>query len=152
MSKARMERFLDDLANGHDRCAQRHPDFLPNVIEPKYVQALADRLRLIWSDPDSRSRQWRLFAIRALYANFIEPKRDFTVIPAASPFDDAMVYLDRHHEQFRYCKNPECHTPYYIAQTRKPTKYCSSICAGPAKREAKLRWWHNRPEAKHGKK
>jgi hypothetical protein len=33
-----------------------------------------------------------------------------------------------------------CHV-FFIA-TRRPAKFCSKECAKPAKREAKLRWWH----------
>jgi hypothetical protein len=43
-------------------------------------------------------------------------------------------------DRFAYCANPECPAPFFIAK-RSDQKYCSEMCATPAKREAKLRWW-----------
>lgn len=47
----------------------------------------------------------------------------------------------RHVDHFGFCRNPGCLAPYFFAR-RKDQRYCSVDCAGPAKREAKLRWWH----------
>jgi hypothetical protein len=44
----------------------------------------------------------------------------------------------------RYCANPECPAPYFFVK-RKNQRYCSEICAAPAQRELKRKWW-----AKHG--
>lgn len=43
-------------------------------------------------------------------------------------------------EQMRYCANPTCPTPYFIAKKRRQ-KYCSEECALPAQREFKKAWW-----------
>ncbi|HEV2491479.1 MAG TPA: hypothetical protein VG204_00240 [Terriglobia bacterium] len=52
----------------------------------------------------------------------------------------ALHTLDR----MRFCPNPECLTPYFIARKRRQ-KYCSEVCAGAAQRELKRIWW-----AEHG--
>ena len=41
----------------------------------------------------------------------------------------------------RYCRNPECLMPYFIAQ-RQDQKYCSIGCTTHGQREAKRKWWH----------
>jgi hypothetical protein len=41
----------------------------------------------------------------------------------------------------RFCLNPECPAPHFIATTRRQ-KYCSQTCAVPAQRAFKLAWWH----------
>ena len=48
-----------------------------------------------------------------------------------------LTYADR----LFICRNHECPAPYFIA-SRLDQKYCSNICAGPAKKAAKLKWWH----------
>ncbi len=44
-------------------------------------------------------------------------------------------------DRMGYCRNPECPAPYFLAK-RRDQKYCSDICATPAKKAAKLKWWH----------
>jgi hypothetical protein len=44
-------------------------------------------------------------------------------------------------EMLRYCGNPDCAAPYFIAK-RKDQRYCGEECASPAKKDAKLRYWH----------
>ncbi len=45
----------------------------------------------------------------------------------------------------RYCPNPSCPAPYFIAKKGRQ-KYCSDACALPAQRQFKKSWW-----AEHGK-
>lgn len=117
-----------------------------------YVNYLAGALKTIWKEPDQRRRQWQIFMLRLDARRAEAPDADLsTEVPNFDSFEQAMVYVDRNFERFRYCKNPECPAPFYISSTNKPTKFCSPICASPAKREARLRWYHAHPEAK-GKK
>jgi hypothetical protein len=112
---------------------------------------LALRLQIIWTCQDARERQWRIFELRMWHNALIRGNARWSV-PELSPFEQAMVYLDRHADRFRFCRNPECPASYYIASTRKPTRYCSSKCAGPAKCAAKRKWWaEHRGKSKHGK-
>jgi len=116
-------------------------------------------LRLIWVEQDQRARQWRIFVMRYQFHRDLTDETPLkaqawgtNTVPPNTPFEQAMVYMDRHFERFRYCKNPECPAPFYISPTNKPTKFCSPDCTGPAKREARLRWYHANPQKgkKHG--
>jgi len=44
-------------------------------------------------------------------------------------------------DRLAFCMNTKCPAPYFLFK-RRDQKYCSDICATPAKRAAKLRWWH----------
>lgn len=44
-------------------------------------------------------------------------------------------------DRLAFCQNSECPAPYFLAK-RLDQKYCSNECAWPAKRAAKLKWWH----------
>ena len=46
-----------------------------------------------------------------------------------------------HAEQLRICRNPGCINCYFIA-SRTDQRYCSPECSWPAKKAAKLKWWH----------
>jgi len=50
----------------------------------------------------------------------------------------ACVY---HANRLCICRNAECPAPYFIA-ARRDQKFCSNDCASPAKKAAKLKWWH----------
>jgi hypothetical protein len=49
----------------------------------------------------------------------------------------------RHAGHFGYCRNHSCAAPYFFTR-RRDQRYCSPDCAWPAKKEAKLRWWHKK--------
>ena len=46
-----------------------------------------------------------------------------------------------HADYLNVCRSRDCPAPYFISG-RKDQKYCSPECAAPAKRAAKLKWWH----------
>jgi hypothetical protein len=46
------------------------------------------------------------------------------------------------------CRNIDCPAPYFIA-SRRDQKFCTEECASPAKKAAKLRWWHKNHRMKH---
>jgi hypothetical protein len=154
----RIERFLTALANPplgsaraqYEGYLKRFPEFFPaglqnNMYPVQRVENFSEALRSIWTEPDIRARQWKIFVLRLTYRTGIEPDKaaQLYLVPALTPFEQAMVYLDRNHKRFRYCQNPEgCRlTPYYIAKSLKPTKFCSTECANPARRESKSKWW-----------
>ena len=47
----------------------------------------------------------------------------------------------RYADRFGCCRNPNCPARCFL-KARRDQRYCGADCAGPAKREAKLRWWH----------
>ena len=44
-------------------------------------------------------------------------------------------------DRFGFCRNQACPAPYFLA-SRRDQIYCSNACAWPAKKAAKLKWWH----------
>lgn len=58
-----------------------------------------------------------------------------------TPFEAAMFYTQtRLLDQLRTCPNPTCPTRFFFT-TKKGQKFCSTVCAEPAQRESKRRWW-----------
>jgi len=59
----------------------------------------------------------------------------------------ALVLLRAMHvaDRMRYCPNPTCPAPFFIAN-RRSQKYCSDACSAPAQREFKRDWWSEHGE------
>lgn len=105
---------------------------------------LRDALRLVWSTRDLREKEWRAFLFRA------DPTMGISFLlehglPSRSLFDDAVMYLFKRVRKMEICQNPECPACYFWA-TKRGQKYCSEVCAGPAQKSYKRRWWQ-----KHGR-
>ena len=125
-----------------------------------WILALSNMLRNLWTEPDLRQKEGRAFLFRSLLysAESDAPKimsagqvlrelldrARFPYIPPPIPFEQALSYLVKYADKARYCANPECPAPYFFVQ-RKNQRYCSEICAAPAQRELKRKWW-----AEHG--
>jgi hypothetical protein len=122
-----------------------------------WIVTLSLTLRNLWIEPDQRQKEWGLFAFRyalykyeddalttdRLFGILLDPAKSFR-IPPPTPFEQALSYLVKVGDKARYCANPECPAPYFFVQ-RKNQRYCSEICAAPAQRELKRKWW-----AEHG--
>ena len=66
-------------------------------------------------------------------------------------FEAAMYYLQTQlTDKLRRCPNPKCPAPYFFA-TKKGQKFCSTVCAEPAQREAKRKWWKENRSQKHSR-
>lgn len=130
---------------------------LEEMEESAWVVTLKRMLDDLWTEPDSRQKEWGVFAFRYtlykwgdhtlagdnLFKILYEPEKRFRV-PPPTPFEQALSYLVKAGDRARYCANPECPAPYFFVK-RKNQRYCSEICAAPAQRELKRKWW-----AKHG--
>jgi len=44
-------------------------------------------------------------------------------------------------ERLGFCRNEKCGAPFFLAR-RSDQLFCSNECAWPAKKAAKLKWWH----------
>jgi len=66
--------------------------------------------------------------------------------PSLGRFEIALCYCLHSVDRLRVCQNHECNAPYFFAK-RRSQKYCSDICALPAQREFKRRWWAEHGEA-----
>jgi hypothetical protein len=68
---------------------------------------------------------------------FIEP-------PQITPFEAAAFYFQsRIGDRAKHCRHVDCPAPFFIAEKRWQ-KFCSEACAGPANRESKRKWWHEK--------
>jgi hypothetical protein len=97
-------------------------------------------LRYAWDEPDQRLREWIIYDLRRIFHDTTDPEHKGQP-PALTPFERAMFYFQRNANRARHCANADCPAPYYFARSNKPQRYCDSKCAGPAKREAKRKWW-----------
>jgi hypothetical protein len=57
-----------------------------------------------------------------------------------SKFQGAVYQLFRRSALAKFCANPDCPAPYFIAG-RTTQQYCSEKCSGVLQRTQKLRWW-----------
>jgi hypothetical protein len=149
-------------------CASRYTDIIdfleedPDARRAAFKQ-LRDYLRLAWVAPDARQRDWwlvlarlsriRFVAIKRLKqdrpedasnpnARFLAIEEEICKVPEITPFEAVIYHLQQVASHLRYCKNPECPAPYFIA--RKNQQYCSSglnECATYGQRVAKRNWW-----------
>ena len=129
-----------------------------------WILPLRATLRAIWRAPDRRTKEWGMFRISQDF--FSQGQGDLIHAPLDGSFDLLLVMKPRSRterlilellkwsELTRYCDNPDCPAPFFIA-SRTSQKYCSRDCAEPAQRECKRRWWARhgtqRRAAKHSK-
>lgn len=139
----------------------------PPSVQDRLIEKIGTRLwqlpslrafvRRLWTEQDARKREWAVFVVRYwLYTmgrdmsqegEFLDINSSsdwFPQIPPPTPFEQALSYLVKSADRARYCPNPDCPAPYFFAK-RKNQRYCSEICAAPAQREMKRKWW-----AEHG--
>jgi hypothetical protein len=121
-----------------------------------WILPLRATLRAIWRAPDRRTKEWGMFRVSQDF--FSQGKGDLIHAPLDGSWDFLLKELKprtrterlileftRWAELTRYCDNPDCPAPFFIA-ARRNQKYCTSKCAEPAQREFKREWW-----AKNGK-
>jgi hypothetical protein len=123
------------------------PERAITLLDDRYgpLLALREEVRTIWTTPDLKVREWRIFlfgadpTVSVSLAAAIGP-------PDPTPFQQALMHLLKCAATMTCCSNKECPAPYFFAR-RKSQKFCSDICALPAQREHKRRWW-----SRHGEK
>jgi hypothetical protein len=106
----------------------------------QHLTELRASLRKAWRESDPRLREWHGFDLRRRFHRMMNPDRANDP-PDLTTFERIFVHFQAHLQRARFCQNPECFNPYYISTHLKPTRFCSSKCAGPAQRIAKLKWW-----------
>lgn len=163
---AAISRFLqrfDDLLPTHLFLVAEMPS--PLVIEADSKMDMLKRVRLqlaeAWCAPTVLAREIALYRLIGVYlytgeeprtvdSEFVTYNQKYWAEIEASLVDAFFLVLHRAlHvvDRTRYCPNPECPAPYFIAK-RRSQKYCSEICALPAQREFKRRWWAEHGEAR----
>lgn len=138
--------------------AEQDPE-VPKPQEVEYVWPLMLKHMIcnLWTEPDFRQMEWGAFALRYVLYRYehdaLADENPFTIledpakafrVPPPAPFERALTHLVKSADVARYCANPECPAPYFFAK-RRNQRYCSEICAAPAQRELKRKWW-----AEHG--
>ncbi len=132
-----------------DDSEESHPYFSHAADdEQKYrywLLPLRASLRKIWRAPDTRTKQWGMFRISQDF--FLQGKRGLIRSPLDNPWDDLLELKPSATDDLlmeflgwadltRYCENPDCTAPYFIAAKRSQ-KCCSSDCSQVAQREFK---------------
>jgi hypothetical protein len=126
-----------------------------DVIRRYWLIPLRNAIRTVWSLPDLRSKQ---FAVHEILKQFLlRGDRRFCFTPLGESYSYAFLdslgppshlerileelTAERSHHLAHFCRNRNCPNPYFFAE-RADRKYCSEVCALPAQREAKLKWWN----------
>ena len=133
-------------------------DQVVDMLRRSYIPPIREVIRVIWTAPDLRTRQWAVF--RILYKEIA--KQNITIdvsqwwshpnpielvrLPPPTPFEQVLLYLLRPGVYTAVCANPECPAPYFFP-SRRGQKYCATICALPSQREFKRKWWNAKGKA-----
>jgi hypothetical protein len=77
-------------------------------------------------------------------------RRGSLVFRARNPFQAACYALLLKSNLARFCANPDCPAPYFVA-TRATQRYCSQDCLKPAQKQWKLDWWNREGKTRRAK-
>ena len=134
---------------------QRHQDELDEVkiVRNYWLLPLRDAVRTVWSLRDVRSKRLAVYGIVTQLLSPGDSRFSFAPMHNFSDFFNETLrsptrlarILDelvdeRSHHLAHKCRNPKCLSPFFFA-SRRSHKYCSEVCAIPAQREAKRKWW-----------
>lgn len=128
---------------------------------------LQPRLRAIWREPSPLLKEAGLMMLTADYMRQCAPLKgvkfpsawsgslEFQEILGMPRHTDkflmVLLYALKHVHLLRYCANPDCKEPYFVAR-RASQIFCSGPCAKPAQQEAKRKWWNEHGEAARRKR
>lgn len=145
---------VDDPA-AEESCLKRYGSVIPpfQVANPQNLnQRDLKRMRLltvvaglrdVWEIQDDRSKEFAIFDLRRRIAGTRDPSQAWQQplkVPPPTPFDEAIVYLQKNWHLALICQNPDCQALYFFAN-RRTQKYCSKDCAEFGQRAAKRKWW-----------
>jgi len=164
------ERF-SDLLPTRTKIGALEPDKFPSTfsfLRRLLAERLQPQLRIVWREPAPLAKEAGLMMLAAAYMKGCSPQ-SWTEISAFPPgvlralaalgvpprgadgFLMVLLYALKHVHLLRYCANPDCKEPYFVAR-RASQVFCSGPCAKPAQREAKKRWWDKHGEAARRKR
>jgi hypothetical protein len=156
VGKAKAEslaKVFSDLILGHSGFASV-PVGLDRMVGERQevlLSLLGGCLRDAWIKPSLIRKKLALMHMAGAHMSVDETPEDMRepgdTAPAPEPetFVAVLLYELEHAHLLKYCQNPACLEPYFIAK-RVCQNVCSAACAKPAQRDAKLRWWKD-----HGK-
>jgi hypothetical protein len=67
--------------------------------------------------------------------------------PDRTPFEESLFHLQSIAGKARYCPNPQCQAPYFIA-SKKGQKFCTPECARPTLLASKRNYWNQKRRTK----
>jgi hypothetical protein len=168
ISAEELEEFMCDLANTRDdkgslvRLRRTYEERLMSYSINELV-LYRDELRLLWHPengiPDVEHQafrdwlkvrpeaepgemicsRWLGRSTVGLLAVWQKDRRE--LIPSVADLPAILVYgCLLFGDRLSYCQNPECSNPWFIS-ARRDQQYCSNVCAWPAKKAAKRKWW-----------
>jgi hypothetical protein len=119
---------------------------LPSLTE--FEAQIKSTLQDIWKEPVPLLKEARLLVLAGFEARYEAEEVKSRPIPDG--FLMVLLYAVKHAHLLRYCANPACKEPYFVAR-RGSQIYCSSPCSKPAQREAKVKWWREHGDARRKK-
>jgi hypothetical protein len=155
------ERFCDLLPIRQRGAAIRMvPKLLSQKLMASGLKQLQPILRKVWKESVPTMKEAGLMFIAGDYMHksaeavtgenlgFIAGT-GFAGVP--DKFLMVLLYALKHVRLLRYCANPDCKEPYFVAR-RASQVFCSGPCAKPAQQEAKKKWWDKHGEAARRKR
>jgi hypothetical protein len=139
-------------------------------IPPDDLKILAPVLRTtlcrMWSEPDSRQRDWYCYRLRDTHRQMVRNLEGWDVevywgsaktvqrlvdyalqeVPRNSPFEAAIYWAQNNQKLMLRCVNTMCAAPYFF-RSEKGQKFCSQDCADSGRKKSKSRWWKESPNS-----
>jgi hypothetical protein len=136
------------------------PKLLSQMLMASGLPQLQPLLRKVWKESVPTMKEAGLMMIAGEYmqksAESIAAENlgyiagtGFAGVP--DEFLMVLLYALKHVHLLRYCANPDCKEPYFLAR-RASQVFCSGPCAKPAQQEAKRKWWNEHGEAARRKR
>jgi hypothetical protein len=126
------------------------------LMRQYWLLPLRGSLRNLWRAPDDWTKEWGMFRVSQEF--FLQGVPHLIEVPLTNPSEflaglrppgrteQLLLQLVRMAHLTRYCGNPECTAPYFIAAKRS-LKYCSDVCSRYGQRQHKLKWWNEHGDA-----
>lgn len=108
-------------------------------------------LRVVWHGGPSAGLELRDLMDFALESFLPNPHSGEIRYLPETPFQAACHLLLKKFKFAKYCANPKCQNPYFIAD-RLNRLYCSVECLKPIQRAAKRAWWEKEGKKRRQKK
>lgn len=160
------DRFSDFLPHeGPESLLHVPDDFAVRFkVRSQFLRQIQARLRTIWREQAPLLKEANIMLLAGeymrAYATELEdnrritadlPKEILAIMGLEPPRPDAFVmvllHALKHVQLLRYCANPGCQEPYFVAR-RHSQVFCSEPCAVVSQRASKLKWWREHGAAR----
>lgn len=117
------------------------------IFNTRSLERIKSRLKDAWVQPTTLAREVAVLGVLHDALNAYLRKGELHTEEALQKRHRAygnivltLLHAERIVDRMRYCANPHCAAPHFIAK-RRSQKYCSDACSIPAQREFKKAWW-----------